>query len=104
MENMHSKGIWPSVEKLYRAAASGLANAQRCLVRNRRERRLRLCETLSLGEKRFLAVVEFQRQEFLVGGTGSSIVLLTRLSGEPITAELQVAAENESSQVLKGWK
>jgi flagellar biogenesis protein FliO len=40
---------------------------------------LRLTETLSLGEKRFLAVVQFQQQEFLVGGTGNSIALLARL-------------------------
>jgi flagellar biogenesis protein FliO len=40
-----------------------------------------LSETLSLGEKRFLAVVQFQQQEFLVGGTGSSIALLAKLNG-----------------------
>jgi len=47
--------------------------------RRRSSRRLRLQETLSLGEKRFLAVVQFQQQEFLVGGTGNSIALLARL-------------------------
>jgi flagellar biogenesis protein FliO len=51
------------------------------LDRRRSARRLRLSETLSLGEKRFLAVVQFQQQEFLVGGTGSSIALLARLNG-----------------------
>jgi len=49
--------------------------------RRRSVRRLRLSETLSLGEKRFLAVVQFQQQEFLVGGTGSSIALLAKLNG-----------------------
>ena len=49
--------------------------------RRRSAHRLRLSETLSLGEKRFLAVVQFQQQEFLVGGTGSSIALLAKLNG-----------------------
>jgi flagellar biogenesis protein FliO len=37
-----------------------------------------------LGEKRFLAVVEFQQQEFLVGGTGNSIALLARLDAPSV--------------------
>lgn len=40
---------------------------------------LRLCESLPLGERRFVAVVEFERARFLVGGTPSSVVLLSRL-------------------------
>jgi flagellar biogenesis protein FliO len=50
-------------------------------VKARKTRRLRVCETLSLGERRFLAVIEFDRQEFLVGGTGSSLELLAQLQG-----------------------
>jgi flagellar biogenesis protein FliO len=46
----------------------------------RRPRRLRLCESLPLGERRFVAVVEFDQARFLVGGTPSSLVLLSRLS------------------------
>jgi flagellar biogenesis protein FliO len=42
-------------------------------------RRLRLAETLPLGERRFVAVLEFEEFRFLVGGTGSSLVLLARL-------------------------
>jgi flagellar biogenesis protein FliO len=53
--------------------------------RRRSARRLRLSETLSLGEKRFLAVVQFQQQEFLVGGTGTSIALLARLDAPKVT-------------------
>jgi Flagellar biosynthesis protein, FliO len=46
----------------------------------RAPRRLRLCENLPLGERRFVAVVEFDRARFLVGGTPSSLVLLSRLA------------------------
>src|SRR5579864_8033269 len=48
-------------------------------VTRRRPRRLRLCESLPLGERRFVAVVEFERSRFLVGGTSASLVLLARL-------------------------
>jgi len=46
----------------------------------RRERRLRLSETLSLGEKRLIAVVEFEQQRFLVAATPENISLLQTLS------------------------
>jgi flagellar biogenesis protein FliO len=46
----------------------------------RTPRRLRLCESLPLGERRFVAVVEFEAARFLVGGTPSSLVLLSRLA------------------------
>ena len=45
----------------------------------RAPKRLRLCESLPLGERRFVAVVEFDEARFLVGGTPSSLVLLSRL-------------------------
>jgi hypothetical protein len=46
---------------------------------SRAPRRLRLCESLPLGERRFVAVVEFESTRFLVGGTSASLVLLARL-------------------------
>ena len=42
-------------------------------------RTLRLCESLSLGERRFVAVIEYGHSRFLLGGTSSSLVLLSRL-------------------------
>ena len=48
-------------------------------------RRLRLCESVALGERRFVAVVEYDARRFLVGGTSSSLVLLSRLEdAEPL--------------------
>jgi flagellar biogenesis protein FliO len=57
-------GLWERVLRLSRRAP----------------RRLRLCESLPLGERRFVAVVEFDRARFLLGGTPSSLVLLSRLA------------------------
>ena len=52
----------------------------------RSQSRLRLCDSLPLGEKRFVAVVEFDSLQFLVAGTPSSITLLSHLP--PSTASL----------------
>jgi hypothetical protein len=45
--------------------------------------RLRLCESLSLGEKRFVAVIQYEGQQFLIGGGASSLSLLARLGEAP---------------------
>ena len=45
----------------------------------RRQRRLRLCESLPLGEKRSVAVVEFEEQRFLLALTSANISLLQSL-------------------------
>jgi hypothetical protein len=42
-------------------------------------RRLHLRETISFGEKRFAAVVEFEDRWFLVGGAATSVSLLAEL-------------------------
>ena len=65
-------------------------------LRVRPPRRLRLCESLSLGERRFVAVVEFDRARFLVGGTAGSLVLLSRLADEgPLQASEPVNRAGE---------
>jgi hypothetical protein len=54
---------------------------------HRQPRCLRLCESLPLGDRRFVAVIEYDgaqdgRTRFLVGGTPSSLVMLARLAGD----------------------
>jgi hypothetical protein len=53
---------------------------------------LRLCASLPLGERRFVAVVEFEQARFLVGGTSSSLVLLSRLRDCRAGAEEEIEA------------
>jgi flagellar biogenesis protein FliO len=48
----------------------------------RRERQLRLCENLALGERRFLSVVECGHQRFLLGGSANSLVVLAELASD----------------------
>ncbi len=61
-------------------------------------KRLRLCESLPLGERRFVAVIEFDASRFLVGGTASSLVLLSRLGDGSDGAE-----EGEQENVPRKW-
>ena len=61
---------WPHARVLWERMAR---------VSRRAPKRLRLCESLPLGERRFVAVIEFEQSRFLVGGTSSSLVLLADL-------------------------
>ncbi len=49
--------------------------------RTQSARRLRVSESVSLGERRFIAVVEYDQRRFLIGGANGSIALLTALDG-----------------------
>jgi len=56
------------------------ARRLRALWRPRPSRQLRLTETVTLGEHRFIAVIEFEQQRFLIGGSSNSVAMLARLS------------------------
>jgi len=60
--------LWVRITRLWHKAG----------VRGTR-RQLRLCESLSLGEKRFVAVVAFESERFLIGGGAGTVNLLARL-------------------------
>lgn len=52
---------------------------QRKLRSHQVRKRLRVCETVSLGEKRFVAVIQVDGEQFLVGGSSSSVSTLAHL-------------------------
>ncbi|MDT8066851.1 MAG: flagellar biosynthetic protein FliO [Terriglobia bacterium] len=56
--------------------------------RARTPRQLRLRETVPLGEKRFVALVEFEKRRFLIGGASNSVNLLTELQDQRFSAGL----------------
>jgi hypothetical protein len=64
----------------------------------RSEKRLRLCENLPLGERRFVAVVEFENERFLLGGTASSLVLLARLASAAAQTDEALKADDDPVQ------
>jgi flagellar biogenesis protein FliO len=76
---VHTRGLWQRVARLGRRAP----------------RRLRLRESLPLGEHRFVAVIEFEGKRLLIGGTSSSLVLLTQL--ESANEEQPQLAEGKSA-------
>jgi hypothetical protein len=79
---------WRELWRRARASGQQILRLSRLCLSRRKPRRLRLCESLPLGERRFVAVVEFERSRFLVGGTSGSLVLLARLgSGRRDEAE-----------------
>ena len=69
------------------AGAAMMFRFSQQITASHRERKMRLCETLSLGERRFLALVLVEQQKFLVGGSGSSITLLAQFPSEPVTGQ-----------------
>ena len=93
--NVTSQTVPPQADPA--AAVKDFWNWVRRAVKPRRTRRLRVCETLSLGERRFLAVIEFDHQEFLVGGSGNSFSLLARLHDGALVTESLLP---EGSQVI----
>jgi flagellar biogenesis protein FliO len=70
--------IFDSSSLLWRFTNSVLT-VLRSIKFQRRERLMRLCETLPLGEKRFLAIVQIERQRFLISATNQSVSLLRSL-------------------------
>lgn len=94
------------IERLYRAAAVVGKAVTRSLIPVRRfgngllsahnVRRLKVVETVSLGEKRFVSILHIDGQEFLLGGSASSVLVLAKLDG--------VAGSEPSANVLPGGK
>jgi hypothetical protein len=61
-------------------------------------RRLRVAETVSLGEKRFVSIVQVDGTQFLVGGAAGSVSLLAVLEGaqeKPCAATHRAQAEKD---------
>jgi flagellar biogenesis protein FliO len=63
----------------WRRTLRWLGAAGKALRKRQATQKLRLCETVSLGEHRFVAVVQFEEQRFLLGGSANAISLLTAL-------------------------
>jgi flagellar biogenesis protein FliO len=64
---------------------------------SRAKKDLRICETVSLGDKRLLAIVEFEGHRLLIGATTQSIVLLpTRSKQRADVEDVFEAAAGES--------
>jgi hypothetical protein len=54
----------------------------------RKRKTLSVCETAALGDRRFVSVIQFERQRFLIGSSPSSITLLSKLPDESSSGEV----------------
>lgn len=70
-----------------------LRNLLACLHVGRSSRQLRLCESLSLGEKRLIAVIQYEGRKFLVGGGPQSVNLLADLGEEDTFSDAMTEAD-----------
>ncbi len=62
----------------------------------RRDRKLRLCESLALGERRSLSVVEFGSRKLLLGSTGYALTVLATFE------EMDTKADVPTWQFING--
>lgn len=62
-------------------------------------KQLRVSETVSLGEKRFVALVDIDGQKFLIGGGASGVSLLTSLGANDSSAEAMQNAAAAAGQL-----
>lgn len=88
------KVVRQAVRSFRRLLSAAARWSQRISVK-RRENQMRLCETLSLGDRRFLAVVLVEQQKYLVGGAPNSVALLAKLP-----AKAQMACLDDEVHLL----
>jgi flagellar biogenesis protein FliO len=69
----------PMARALYDVLAKLLSATQKVFTAQRAQKQLRVCESVSLGDKRFVAVIQVDQERFLIGGATNSIAMLTRL-------------------------
>jgi flagellar biogenesis protein FliO len=89
------------------SALKSLLTSLRGIGCKRKQRAMRLCETLPLGDRRYLALVEVEGQKFLLGAAGSSLSLLARLPALAETLEPLSGAEPDAmfdAEEYKKWR
>jgi len=73
---------------LLRVVMQGWKWVQNKFKSHQTRKRLRVCESVSLGEKRFIAVIQVDGEQLLVGGSSNSIAMLAHLGRKPEFSEL----------------
>ena len=84
--------------KIFNFVKSRLGSIEARFSQHQARRRLRLRETVSLGDKRFLAIVEYRHHELLVAGTTSSITVLATSASMDGFAPDEGSSHKESLQ------
>ena len=88
---------------LYRVGSSFLSLCMRMSALGRKiqvrqkKKRLRICESIPLGDKRFVAVIQIDDQQFLLGASATSISLLAQLQKPAEFTEILNARVHEAN-------
>ncbi|RXH57266.1 flagellar biosynthetic protein FliO [Granulicella sibirica] len=83
-----------------RALASAWKWLEQKRVQQSTMRRLRISETISLGEKRSIWIIQVDGKDYLVGGSAGSVALLSALDKQPSfrdTLDQQVLSTTEQA-------
>ena len=85
---------------LFALAADSLRLFWHSLARRaaRRDKSLVVRETAVLGDRRFVSVIQFERQRFLIASSPSSITLLSPLPDEPANGAETAESAQQSKQ------
>ncbi len=82
----------PTPPRFFTIAADRLKVVWRSVVCRagikRQRKALSVRETAALGDRRFVSVIQFERQRFLIGSSPSSVTLLSQLPDESATGEV----------------
>lgn len=87
--------LWSNLLRLSQTAKIW---AKSQLAAKRRKKRLRICESVSLGDKRFLAVIQVDGEQFLVGGAANSVAMLAQLDKRVSFSDLLNESRGEANQ------
>ena len=63
----------------------------------RKRKTLSVCETAALGDRRFVSVIQFERQRFLIGSSPSSVTLLSQLPDESASGAVTGQGSGENN-------
>lgn len=93
----------PEKPTVQQPAASGLLTRGWAWLKKNNKfaaaRQLRVAETVSLGEKRFVSVILVDGQKFLIGGGSQSVTLLTQLGAAQAASEALEAMAKAGEQL-----
>jgi len=79
-----------SLKTLLRGLTSAWNWTRQQLKSRQTRKRLRVCETVALGEKRLVALVEVDGEQFLLGGASGALTTIARLErSQPISEALE---------------
>jgi flagellar biogenesis protein FliO len=84
IEIMPRPARWNS-PRFFALAATGLKLLWRSIISNAGKKRkaLSVRETAALGDRRFVSVIQFESQRFLIGSSPASVTLLAQLPDQP---------------------